>query len=226
MAVIHTLAGFAAGGVSGVQAAQRDWSPYVVHFTQWAAMAQLRAAISSCQPPGWIASELKRADRQSLSVVGQIHNSGRLIARSPSAKNEIPACVCFSECNLPGLISHSERFGRFGFVFEKEAVLALHGGPCLYVSDAEYAELVKAFKAAPPGPGLNLYGRANVYRPAGSGLLQDYTHEREWRVFQDINLGLTTPVCLLAPMAHVPAVQALFSPIPIVPIDALFEWGA
>ena len=47
---------------------------------------------------------------------------------APSEKDGIDKCICFSECNLPGLINHCERYGRFGFVFRKNVVFGLGGG--------------------------------------------------------------------------------------------------
>jgi hypothetical protein len=66
-----------------------------------------------------------------------------------------------------------------------------------------------------------------VYEPPRSGAkLQDYTHEREWRVFSDLELTATPVSTVLAPARYVGQLRALRADIPIVPVDTLFEWGA
>ena len=118
MTLIYSMEAFAQGGLFGLQSLQRDWSPYIVHFTAYSAMAKLRnwANETDCKPKSF-QEELKNADSGSFSVVEKIAASEKLMANSPSEKDGIAKCVCLSECNLPGLIGHSERYGRFGFVF-------------------------------------------------------------------------------------------------------------
>lgn len=38
MSLIYDLARLSESGLKALQAAQRDWSPYLVHFTSYAAM--------------------------------------------------------------------------------------------------------------------------------------------------------------------------------------------
>lgn len=63
---------------------------------------------------------------------------------APSEKDGIDKCICFSACNLPGLINHCERYGRFGFVFRKNVVFDLGGRPAIYV-DNDIAPILKKF---------------------------------------------------------------------------------
>ena len=90
-----------------------------------------------------VAQKLKDADIKSFDVVKQILQQASIKMSSPSAKEEIPKCVCLSQCTFPGLIGHSERFGRFGFVFSVEDIFKLGGRPSLYVDQAFYGFLDK-----------------------------------------------------------------------------------
>lgn len=269
MSLIHTLDSFLKGGLTGAQTEQRDWSPYVVHFTNCASMKPFRemfknpSSFGPCnQLPQDVHTALNQADRISFDVFGKIVQSGRIKANSPSDKDALPDCVCLSECNLPGLIGHSERYGRFGFVFSKKDILSdpLNGRPCLYVEEPIYT--IIDVKCSDVDGDANcpesekearkrLFGLSNVYSPPGGHVkIQDFTHEREWRVFSDVPLSFLRAV--ICPSSHydevVKALEGLKTPppvevadendrvsretgksksmIPVFPIDMLFEWGA
>lgn len=260
MSLIHILDAFSKGGLTGIQAQQRDWSPYVVHFTSWGAMKPFREIFKATLPTGnWsglpqdIHSMLEEADRLSLDLFAKICQSGELLAQSPNSEERIPKCVCFSECNLPGLISLSERYGRFGFVFSKEDILPspLNGRPCLYVDDSIYTIIDKNYSSSTVDAERRLFGLANVYSPRCLHVrIQDYTPEREWRAFANVPLSLLRAV--ICPAAHYDEVvktvkeyrQGWLSKsteckdsatetekeerkeIPVFPIDMLFDWGA
>lgn len=228
MSVIHSLSALATGGVSGLQTAQRDWSPLLVHFTSYAAMAPVRAAVGNGSTPAQVQQLLNQADLQSFAVVQQIATSGQLHAHSPAQKNGVPACVSLSECTLPGLIALSERYGRFGFVFRKPAVFGLGGRPCLYVDRSCYGHIATQGRTAPAGsPAATIFGLANVYSPPGFGQIQDFTHEREWRLFSDFVLANTAPAFLICPSTYTNQVSQLFGGQNLcVSIDTMHEWGA
>lgn len=235
MSVIHALANYASGGLSGVQASQRDWSPYLVHFTSAKAMKPLRSAIKKGWTPKEIREAVEEADRASFEIVKSISSSSELRVSSPSEKDAIPKCVCLSECTLPGLISHAERYGRFGFVFEKLAIAKAGGAPCLYLLRDDYTKISKACKGSDKGAeNERVWGLANLLEPAGLNQskgkkrrkVQDFTHEREWCVFQAIDLTKLPPVALLAPSAQVSRVSDLGLKLPVIPIDVLHAWGA
>lgn len=228
MALIHDLSAHAAGGVSGLQTAQRDWSPLLVHFTSYSAMAPVRAAVGNQSTPSQVLQALNQADQQSFAVVQQIAHSGNLRAHSPAQKNGVAACVSLSECTLPGLIALSERYGRFGFVFRKSDVFGFGGRPCLYVDRTCYGHIANQAQHAPAGsPAATIFGLANVYSPPGFGQIQDFTHEREWRIFSNLDLANTPPSFLICPSAYIAQVSALFgAQIPCISIDTMHEWGA
>src|ERR1044071_266327 len=135
MAVVHGQAAFSRGGVSGLQASQRDWSPFLVHLTSYQAMAPVRGAINAGITPQNLALRLADADSASFSVFADIAASRRLEARESLRREGVLPCVCLSECSLPGVIGMSERYGRFGFVFRKEALYPEGARPCGYMDD-------------------------------------------------------------------------------------------
>src|SRR6516164_9127930 len=105
MGLVHLLSAYAKGSLTGTQLAQRDHSPFVVHFTSWAAMAPLRRVLADERSPKDTASLLETADAASWEVAQRIVASKKLRATSPDPAHELPACICFSECTLPGLMS-------------------------------------------------------------------------------------------------------------------------
>ena len=228
MSTLHVLSAYTLGNLTGQQAAQRDFSPFVVHFTNWTAMAPLRSAVKDVRSCSEIASLLGAADQRSYEIAKLILGSKRLLARSPNERHQVPPCVCFSECNLPGLIAHSERYGRFGFAFHKADLFRLGARPCLYMGESEYAAIAQLGRGKPvETPEGRLFGLSNVYVPPHStNRVQDYTHEREWRLFGDVDLTLARPATLLAPSSHVAELQGVWPDTPVVPIDMLFSWGA
>lgn len=227
MGTVHDLAAHAAGGLRGIQASQRDWSPFVAHFTSFSAMETIRRAIVGGSRPGEVAAMLEAADEQSAGIAEKIAESGRLLARSPSPADEIPDCICFSECSLPGLLGHCERYGRFGWVFRKAAIYGAGGRPCIYVSDDMYAALATQGRAGAAEPAWRqLFGLANVYRPPGHGQVQDYTHEREWRLFGELDLASCPPEVVVAPTPYLARAREWFPSVPhVLAIDNLHEWG-
>lgn len=225
MTVIHNIVSFSKSGLTGVQSCQRDWSPYLVHFTSWSAMKPIRAAIKNAKPPKEIAIMLRDADAKSLAVAQKIASSGILKANSPNPTQNMPPCVCFSECTLPGLIAHAERFGRFGFVFTKRDAYTLGARPCIYVDSAIYAIFDKTYSASTIPEEQRIFGLANVYCPSGAGRVQDFTLEREWRLFDPMSF-VPYLKAILCPSQHFDAMNNYFPNTPIFPLDMLHEWGA
>ena len=228
MSLLHSLAAYARGPLSGIQSTQRDFSPYVAHFTTWSAMTELRRAARERRSPEEVVSMFASADAKSWENTRKILETRTLLANSPSPKDRLPACVCFSECSLPGLMSHCERYGRFGFVFAKPDLYACGGRPCVYVGHEEYACIAERGRDQPTStPAGRLFALSNIYQPPNGGnKLQDYTHEREWRVFGDLDLARARLAAILAPAFYVPRLLELGLVTPVLPLDTLFEWGA
>lgn len=228
MTTIHNIVAHSLGGLSGIQASQRDWSPFLVHFTNWSSMGLVRVAVAAGEKPNDLAALLADADAVSFDIVKKIASSAKLLAKAPTDKkgttHDISACVCLSECNLPGLISHCERYGRFGFVFEKNDIFTSGGRPCIYVDAEIYGLLDQTYSASTDPIPKRLFGLANVFSPPGHGRIQDYTHEREWRIFGDLDLANVAVV--LCPTAYLDRMRLLFPTRTVIPIELLHQWGA
>ena len=140
-------------------------------------------------------------------------------------KGKLNKCVCLSECTLPGIVGHSERYGRFGFVFKKNTIYKIGGRPCIYVDYDCYKEL--RGKKSETERMKMLWGLANVFCPVGE--IQDYTHEREWRIFQDLELKSTLEA-VIVPEEYMECTRKLVHKFlcgtPVVSIDMLYDWGA
>lgn len=228
MSMIHNTAAYSKSALLGMQACQRDWSPYLVHFTSAREMKSLGMKFKSKKshpPPTTVAAELDAADDKSHRIAQLIITSGLIKMSSPNNKESIPKCVCCSECNLPGLLSHSERYGRFGFVFLKSAVYKLGGRPCVYVDSDVYGLIDSRYSSSADEVEKKLFGLSNVYTPPGAGKVQDFTHEREWRLFDDLNLKGHLRA-ILAPLRFCQEKGILTAQVPVIPIDMLHEWGA
>lgn len=228
MGILHDLEALAESPIIGMQAQQRDWSPYVAHFTSAKAMTPLKAFLKGPLDPGQIRAALVAADQVSFGNLSSILHGGTLNATMPASSLPQRPRVCLSECTLPGLISHAERFGRCGLVFEKSQIYQLGGRPCLYVSDDVYRELGTRSRAAGASAETKrAFDLANIFRPRKMGLVQDFTHEREWRVPCDIKLVDTPPVAIVIPhpdyLGKLPASVA--SAVPVISLTLFHRWG-
>lgn len=237
MGIAHGISEFNRGFVQGTKNNQRDSSPYLVHFTSFRAMEPLREYLASfaskTNNSAKKASDiLKAADQESFGVFEKIISSRKIISNSPSEKGRIPECVCFTECTLPGLLSHCERYGRFGFVFGKSGLYNVGARPCTYIDPDMYKALSKAAKSDQDySKDLErLLALSNKYSPSKSQSAhrQDYLHEREWRFLGDIDLSRLTPDFIVCPSEYSEQVRKLSGVLAkeVIPIDVLFKWGA
>jgi len=237
MPLIHTLSSYiksdgSFSGLSGIQADQRDFSPFLVHFTSYRSMEILRSVIQLEALPKDIHHLLEVADNESMEIVRKIAESKSLLFSKPKNKDgieqQISKCICFSECNISGVISHAERYGRFGFVFRKRDLFGFGCRPCLYVDEEIYTFISQNFASEDiTTPTGRLYSLSNIYTPPGHGKVQDFTHEREWRLFQDISLDNISPIMIIAPSQCADEVSSLFDYTDnIIPLDYLFQMGA
>lgn len=255
MSLIYSLANLATSGLSAIQAEQRDYSPFLVHFTSCACMKTLRSDLfgedlytrlltgKGQKPLKSIAEEvakaLQSADEESFSIVQKIFSQEIPVLKKSSPKPEegIPECVCLSQCTLPGLLGHTERFGRFGFVFDAKEIFQAGGRPALYVDNTCYGRIDACANADVTDCHTpqcwadikeRLWPYVNVLQPPGNGgRVQDFTVEREWRILEDINLEKYLKA-VLTPDAYVEETRRLLPAtisVPILPIDMLYRWG-
>jgi len=94
MALLYDLARLAKSGLKAQQSAQRDWSPYLVHFTRYTAMKTARKVIkrTASFSAKDIGNALEEADRTSWDSVRQIlaPSIPFLQKHSPQEKEQLP----------------------------------------------------------------------------------------------------------------------------------------
>lgn len=95
--------------------------------------------------------------------------------------------VCLTECPWASLVNHTERYSPFGIGFSKEFIFKQKGNPVFYVRpeyfyEQEWNPEIKIF-TTPFNPS---YRDREACRNLRFDTLCDYTHEREWRVPQDL----------------------------------------
>lgn len=204
----------------------------MAHFTSYAAMEDVRETVGDNIHLDRIPNQLAEADEASFDVVEKIAQSGKLQAGRPDSMFDLLDVVSLSECTLPGLIGLAERFGRFGFVFERDDIFEADGRPCFYLS-TEYRELlIELYEKEADADVeseidlLKLLTLANTYTPVGAGRIQDFTHEREWRFFGDLEFGQVEPVLLVSPEEYTQQTKRLFDvTAPVLPLEVLHRWG-
>lgn len=72
MGIIHSAVSFAKSGLAGIQACQRDWSSYLVHFTTAKKMMDLKRYPQENISLVDLATKLEKVDLESFYVVKQI----------------------------------------------------------------------------------------------------------------------------------------------------------
>ena len=182
-------------------------------------------------------SRLKRRRRQLFGVcrgrhrsrcrraLEKIYNSKTIKTFSPSEENHILPCISFTECNICGLVNHSERYGRFGLVFKKDVIWKRGGRPVMYLDRKSYSFFGKEFRESTEEWKRNFFSLINLYSPPGSGKVQDYSHEREWRLFEDLDLTQNKPDAIICPTKYYSKITGLFQETIIIPLDLLEQWG-
>lgn len=95
--------------------------------------------------------------------------------------------VCFTECPWPSLIAHAANYSPFGVGFDKAKVFVSGGGPVYYVrpdhwKSQHWNEQIRFLVT----PFLPRY-RPPPMKKTLKGVLCDFTHEREWRLPNDMN---------------------------------------
>lgn len=237
MAFIHSFAARHPSGLMGVQADQRDWSPFVVHFTRWGAMSEVRKVYKnneSHNTTSEVHSKLAAADAASFETFKKIVEQKTIAINqlTNAERNPLPIspCVCLSECAFPGLLGHAERYGRFGFAFEKKDIWQHGGRPCVYVDDAHYQSVSTSFRDSQPQL-FSLYNKFVPVHAAAGSERQDYAHEREWRAFDPIRLNEIPIAAVFVPdQSYIERAETAFrsaclSPGFILPMSTMFSWG-
>lgn len=242
MALIYDLDELSRSGLDAMQTTQRDWSPYLVHFTSRRDMDSVRKLLDNTEiRKRQLAKRLALADKKSFGVFSRIIREGSIHASPTKIMTMQPVAVCLSECTLSGVISHSERLGRFGIMFNKSDVYNDGGWPRAYLDREVCDEIERQLSASPvPVVAGALNGFINPFSPAKSQRrviehrpIQDFTIEREWRIRNDYPIKkLCGGLCPRRYFAEVLSVleegvksKVLWSMVPVFPIDVLYQWG-
>ena len=226
MSLLFDLEGLMSdGGLSALQFGQRDFSPYVIHFTSYRAMVPVRRSVDRMgrgdEPPSDLPGLLKTADYSSARVLTEILDAGRIEART-FHKDYVPG-VCMTECTLAGALTHSARYGRYGLVFPKSVVFEQGARPLAYVPKEIRRHLI-ALSAGDEVIGRDLLHVTELSPPQRDGVIQDFTHEREWRCPNDIEVSDAVAL-IVATSADYHAFRDRSRGRPILPLDLLYRMG-
>ena len=109
----------------------------------------------------------------------------RTIYASPMPLMGDASAVCFTECVWDALVAHGDRYSSYGVVFSKSTIFRAGGGPALYIRgdilQSEIDKLPQSLKAF-----------VVPFDPDGlvqEGVIQDWIHEREWRLPSTMTFG-------------------------------------
>lgn len=220
----------AGGGMALLHEGQRDFSPFVCHLTNAAAMEPVTKLLKAIGRGHDTAAELpnalRRADKGSADVLRLILNSGYVRASRFDEPHTPESAVCLTECTLGGLLSHSTRYGRFGLVFPKTSVAALEGRPLAHLP-REVRRRYIDLSQEPIGAEIkrDLVHFTTMSIPGtGDGPVQDYTHEREWRC--PTNLPVSEAVALIVgKTSDCGEFGAMAEGLPVIPLNLLYRMG-
>lgn len=152
-----------------------DYSPLVVHFTKDSEM--VRAKLIKEGAP---LHAFKKAT--GIERLLNILTTRRILASPMPFLPGDPTAVCFTECVWESLTEIAEaQYSPYGVVFEKKKVFEAGGGPALYLR----GDLLKEGGEGIPPKMLPFVVPFDPTAVLKSGVIQDWLHEREWRLPSD-----------------------------------------
>lgn len=214
------------GGLTALQSGQRDFSPYVIHFTSYYCMAPVRTYLSGLGKGTTNALDLipllQMADTQSANILSRILDSGSI--RTNGFHYDYEPAVCLTECTLPGVLVHSARYGRYGLLFHKDTVIEFGGRPLAHIP-SESRDYYITLSKRDTTIRKDLLHLTTMRRPGQpGGQAQDYTHEREWRCEVDIPVSRAEAL-IVAKSGDCQRFATVFHNRPILPLDVLYRLG-
>lgn len=99
--------------------------------------------------------------------------------------------VCLTEATIPNWDELKVAHGEYGFIFRKKDVIRLDGAPAIYLPQTIIDGMKSRNEQVPET--LWPYLTKLQLPTAASKQMQDYLHEREWRVPRDIDFESVTP---------------------------------
>ena len=166
-----------------------DASPYLAHFT------------SNKFPKGFKSKDNPTNDFKFVSaekrLTSILQTKKILASQVPWVGNH--KAVCLTECPWTSLVTHTQQYSSFGIGFTKEFVFSKGGGPVYYVradmfKKQQWDDSVLPF-VTPFWPD---YVPAAL-KPVVSMKKCDYTHEREWRVANDLEFDYSDIAFVVLP---------------------------
>lgn len=153
-----------------------DVSPYLAHFTS----QKFPKGYKSNNNPTNLFKYMS-AEKRLISI---LQGKKILSSQVPWVGNH--KAVCLTECPWTSLITHTKQYSSYGVGFKKEFVFAKGGGPVYYVradmfNNQKWDQSVLPFVT----PFWPEYVPATL-KTTVSMTKCDYTHEREWRVADDL----------------------------------------
>lgn len=150
-----------------------DFSEYLVHFTK----DNQLCSISQKNPT--LDFQNKSAKERLKNILEQQEIVVSLILWINKK------AVCFTECVWGSLLAHSSNYSQYGIGFTKEFIFNNGGNPVFYIRPDMYKSQqwnkVKTFLT----PFQPTYSKKRLL----SKKVVDYTHEREWRVPQNLKFN-------------------------------------
>lgn len=154
-----------------------DYSPLLVHFTRDGSRRMVRESDITLQHPLYEYKGISAIDRLINILIS------KTIYASPMPLMGDATAVCFTECVWDALVAHSDRYSSYGVVFSKKTIFQAGGGPALYIKgdilQNEISTLPQALKSF-----VVPFDPDGLVQP---GVIQDWIHEREWRLPESFN---------------------------------------
>jgi hypothetical protein len=160
---------------------QADFSNLVLHFTKDG------APYCAGKHPEGVEEIVGVSARDRLVRILQLLN----IKATHMPWTDCPA-VCFTECTWPSLMRHAERYSSYSVGFQKSLLFGQGGGPAIYMRQDLYWEEEREGGFLPSIKAF-LTPFAPEYAPEShkkGGRAIDYSHEREWRVPNDLRFAV------------------------------------
>lgn len=154
-----------------------DVSPFLAHFT------------SQKYPKGYLNKDNPTNQYKFYSsekrLINILESKTIIASQVPWVGNH--KAVCLTECPWTSLITHTQQYSSYGIGFKKEFIFSKGGGPVYYVRADMYNNQTWDSSVLPfVTPFWPEYVPTSMKATVAIKKC-DYTHEREWRIANDLN---------------------------------------
>lgn len=156
-----------------------DYSYYLAHFTR----DKVCVNENNCLSEDY--QELSARDK----LISILRNRTIYSSTMPWTGSK---AVCFTECPWRSLIVHTQNYSSYGLGFTKKFIFGRHGGPVFYMRVEQFIKhRNQKFSNLDTNMQFLITPFQPIYAPSRLERLRkkpvDYTHEREWRVPEDLH---------------------------------------